>query len=763
MRAAHLRLIGLLALLPLVAACPGPGGVARLKPGGAPDQYDTLAAVLKDQDGFNHALEKLQGQFTQPPDPSNAAQGDADLRYGLSTRVEANRAGIVLTDRQDGTEYVLWAFATDVKDPAKDKLQVTANTAEGGGLHLELQAAGGELSVTLLARWVNARFLQVSREVLLGGLDNSFSLPAAGHRWELDGPWLPYRLVPGEQGPYGVVPDAQATGDWQTATYPFASMVPAVAAYDKTHGFLLASTDRAARDLSRVYDLGWRVDPKYVSGGQLSLTYRYFDGVKDAFTDPFLVSGLPVRDSIVLEPLELTAQDADPAQVEAQSREVIARLGELSRSFWFVPKPPAPVQPGSAVALQEWISQASQLDDMRRRVVGQWEAQFNEALVPDARLGVTGATGIGARDLGGGGVAAEGAKALKELGDAGLPTVEYDDLLHLSAASPYAKPADDWLEHGADKQPLPRDSAHQQELLLDIRLPEASAWLLRKTAEDLKAAPAVGGYALDGLVYSEQPCPSPAGDARLVSYPAAAAFVALQAAASVAEQRKDALLASSGGLSLAQPAFCNAYANGDGAFGSGFGSGAAGSAEPALPLANRLSNEVCHEVFGVDPWLTFGARSIGAQVLATTPHAGGYAILRAYDDQDGFAGWATNLRELRRVAGELQILYASPEKSRYCLQGERPAVYDKLVAVLPAQFSGAQSVWVAFHGVGGSVSVDQYNTLTVKWDGGQWTGRLPGGIWKVESPDPAAIKAGDAVLIKQEPIQLNVQQGMSSS
>jgi hypothetical protein len=762
MRCARPALCLLLPLFMFCTGCPGHPGDGQLQQSGGRDHYDELAAVLQDQDQFGKALAKLQAEYIDPPDTANGSPGGGDAQFGLSSRVEADRAGIVLHDRYNDRDYVLWGFELDPQEAGKDKLKVTADSSEGGGVRLEFQARQTTLSVKLLARWVDGRFLQVSREILLGGLDMTYDLPESGHRWRFDGPWLPYRMVPGELGPYGVVQDPQASGNWQTATYPFASMAPAVAAFDKKHGFLLASTDKAARDLSRVYDLAWRVDPKYGSGEQLGITYRYYDGVQDRFADPYLVSGLPIRDSIVLEPFEINAQSIDHTQVEAETREVIARLGELSRCFWFVPKPRPEVPPGSAVALQEWVNDPTKLPDMQRRAVGKWEAQLNEALLPDGRLGPTGATGIAARDLGGAGLAPQGVDVLKQLNAAGLPTLQYADPLHLTSGSPYSKLVEPWLERGADKQPLTRDAGHPAQLKLDVRLPAAAAWLLRKTVEDFKAAPEARGYALDGLVYAEQPSPSPAGDARLVSYPAAAALVMLQAAAELRTARADALLTGAGGLSLAQPAFCDVYANGDGAFGRSFGSGEPGSPEPALVLSNRLSNDVCVQVFGVHPWLTFGGRSFSGQVLATTPQVGGHAITRSFDDQEGFQAWSENLKGLRKTGGEVQILYAQPELAGYGTEAERPASFDKLITVQPAILSG-QTVWVTFHGTGGSVAIDEYNNLTVSWEGGEWTGRLPGGIWKVDHPNPATVSPDDTVLIRQTPLTPGIQPGMAPS
>jgi hypothetical protein len=84
-----------------------------------------------------------------------------------------------------------------------------------------------------------------------------------------------------------------------------------------------------------------------------------------------------------------------------------------------------------------------------------------------------------------------------------------------------------------------------------------------------------------------------------------------------------------------------------------------------------------------------------------------------------------------------------------------------MIACLPAAWEGTRSVWIAniYTDTPISVSLDTSNELTVTWEGGSWSRTLPGGIWKIEHPDPANVKAGDVVLVKFSPLKSPLSEG----
>jgi hypothetical protein len=96
----------------------------------------------------------------------------------------------------------------------------------------------------------------------------------------------------------------------------------------------------------------------------------------------------------------------------------------------------------------------------------------------------------------------------------------------------------------------------------------------------------------------------------------------------------------------------------------------------------------------------------------------------------------------------MRVIFSDPQYAGYTLDGERPAECTSLVAVIPADWRGCESIWVAFYGIGGSVSVDVLNNITLSWgEAGEWSGKLPVGYWEIDHPTPEAIEPGDAVLI----------------
>jgi hypothetical protein len=722
-------------LAALAGGCPGPGAggkgkSAAVKPGKVsvrlpktPDKYDELAKCLSSQGDFEKELARLQGLYTAPAQPDSAPRGENDARYGLSSVVEAKRAGLRLEDRYGGPAWTLWCWEVSDKGGLQSRV-----TDQADGLKLELQS--GRFTVTILARWVNARYLQVSREVLLGGLDSTADLAPEACRWRVSGQWQPYRMLPGPQGPYGVVEDAAADGKWQAAGYPQQLAVPAAGAYGPLGGVLLASGDKGARDLSRSYAMGWRQDSGFVDGDLLELSYRYYDAVQNAYAAPHLVSGLPVRDSVIVEPFQLTQQGPDPALPEAQTREVLAHLGALSRSFWFIPRPPNPVLAGSAIAMEEWASGAKDLDEVLRKAIGSWNTQLNEVALPDSALGVTGYGGVGAIDIGGKGLAPDALPALERMRAQQLPSLQFSLLDRVTTDSRYARALAGWLVQqpgaGGTSQPA-GDSC------LELRLPAAAAWVVRKQAADLQQSPAVGGYRYPALDFEMggQPADAPYS----ISLAQAQAWLTLLSVEQVRSVRPDALIAFSGAPSLAVPACGNAYAL---------------DSRPA----SRQYATLVYEVFGVQPWLSAGATATLADlVLSATANLRGCALPRSLGQYGGFESSAANIDALCKAGGDIFTIHAVPLKAKAVLQGERPPAPQQLIATLPGDWSGARAVWLAFRGIGGSVSVDEYNILTVTWaDGGTWTRKLPGGIWKVEHPDPSSVQPGDVVLVKLSPL-----------
>ena len=112
---------------------------------------------------------------------------------------------------------------------------------------------------------------------------------------------------------------------------------------------------------------------------------------------------------------------------------------------------------------------------------------------------------------------------------------------------------------------------------------------------------------------------------------------------------------------------------------------------------------------------------------------------------------------LKRPAVTVQLIRSQceiqPGRSAICTTGgERPAECSELIALLPGGWDDAKAVWVAFHGIDGTVGVDVKNMLEITWDTGQWSRKLPVGYWVVEHPAPGAVQAGDTVLVLKKPI-----------
>jgi hypothetical protein len=808
------------AILFVIGGCPA--AKPQLALPAQPDQYDTWAQGLQLEDPFYAELQRLQRLYTTEPDLAQATPKGYDGQYTLKSRIDGNRAGLVLTDRFTNEQWTLWFLDStspgaaaeagtsprnapdDVKtvpdeppaapgaeakptasSPAASdvaKIEVMRDEATAGGYTMELSLDQGEVTVTIVARWVQGRYLQCTRELTLGGMDQSKQAEQGLAEWTLEGQWLPYRLAPGLAGPYGIVPDTEADGAWWKRVYPVEAMVPAVAAYDRTHGFMLAVSDDHPRKLDRSYDLGYAIPKGKAPGAQLRLAYSSYDGTRDVFDRPWLASGLPIRDSIVLEPLELTSKTADETLVEAESAEVIQHVADFVHAYHFVPKPPALPGPGAIVRASQLPDLASALQQGNTMAEGITQAAgpigaklclWNAitALPAQAAQQKAGAQaapepllqGIGIDDTGlarAKGLSQEQMQLLQQLKQGGLPVLAETSLRDFPfqknlVGFPQLQPG--WFvdESGmvlADRLASLKsgnDRGYPEVLEPNWRNAQALAWFTRKLTDDLARYPDVGGYLVQ--LPQRQYSPGWATPAMPLtgSYEAQNAVFQLHLGEAVRAARHDAWLLSDSMPSLGSPSWCGVMVPGSVSLLS------RQTKEPRssfLVPTQRLATFLLNRVFGVDPYI-LPEQALGSGVLRCVGSVNGYVLDCSLSAIAGFAPFTTHQLELSSAAGELRVLYCDAAVNGYTGGVERPAGFTKQVAVLPGRWEGATSIWVVFEGIGGSITVDKYNTITVKWDTGSWSGKLPVGYWEIIHPTKGlAIQPGDAVLILKKPI-----------
>jgi len=724
-----------------------------------PDEFTAFGNLMHDVDGFYAELKRLQSLYTLPPDPSAVTAGSNDTALTLLSRVEKNRAGLVLREQATRGEWVLWFYTgPDEKPPA---LKVLRDQATAGGYEIELSLGKDEASILLTASWVEGRYLRLSREVTLGGLDSEARAAAGETQWTLDGPWLPYRMLPSVNGPYGVVRDAEADGAWHGAAYPQELMAPAVAAYDRSRGMLIAVADDHPRKLDRSYSVQWRIANDGSAGALVRLAHSAYDPTQDRFADAPMASGLPLRDVIVIEPFAVTRHSVDNTLVEAETSEVIGHLADFVHAFHFRPSPPPPGEDGDWTSLNDWDGPKGASRDFVDRQSRLWDVKYAEDwFLTDSGNHVGAPVGIAARDMSGGrGLSKRTLRFLEDTAQAGLPvfagldflTVDYFNWYHATRPGRIASDASGRSFDKTQGRGIP---------LIDVRDPVAAAWIVRKMAVDIAAFPQVAGYDLCNVTrFDVQGQQGPQGSCR-VSYAAGAAAVCLRTAEAVREVRPDAMIAADG-VTLALPAFANAYLNGGTTWYT-----VDLTLEDLPSLDYRQANEVLRQVFGVRPVCCFSTTRPACQVLGTTASVRGHWLAPSLTRTPGFAPYAAHQPELRASGGELRVIYSYPESCGYTAGADRPAEYSKLIAVLPGDWQSAHTVWIAFVGIAAaSVEVDSRNNLTVRWQSGggeargEWTERLPPGYWRILHPSPDAVNSGDVVLIERSGMQLPPAEG----
>jgi hypothetical protein len=682
------------------------------------DEFLAFANCLTDSERFAKELQRLQLLFSEPPSLNAAPVGDNDARFSIDADCdESKRIRIRLADRYGAGRS--WIITCWEETESAQSVSSYRNLPQADGIRVELENSVGA-SVTIIARWVRGRYLHVSREVYFGSGDIHYDLPSGACRWRIHGKSLPFVIptLPIEASSH--VSSTREPEFTRTATYPSDFLIPALAAYDSSHGILIASGDRSVRDLSRCYDLAFRADSRLNSVDILELGYRTFVGVQDAYLTPRVTSSVPLRDSVIIEPFTLVNVGQGATSSHALTSSVVRRLGELSRTFWFHPKPPKQIPEGSCLALEQWHKSTLDLETTLRSVTGLWDAQFNEVMLVDSKLGATGYGGIGAMDIGGKGIATESRNYLAHLNAKHLPSLQYSKWNSVDRGGIHHKHVAGWVIH---------ESNERDELQLDLRNPQCSAWILRKHVHDLRNVPELTGYSFPQVKLNT--APSTTGKPRVVSNAQASALLQLAIADFCYAERPDFLSNVVGMPCVAVPASAGAYS------------------PPGLE-STEVQALLAAEIFGVNIWQLPEAKSLAQFALQTTEHTRGHMLEPNLSKYAGFNAFAENLSQLRERGGSaLWILPGNKSDQPRSVANED----GPWIAAIPRDWSSTSYIWLAFPGIEGSVRISVYNDVSVDWAGGSWTGKLPRGIWSIEHPDPSSIAKGDLVLLKRTPLK----------
>jgi hypothetical protein len=163
---------------------------------------------------------------------------------------------------------------------------------------------------------------------------------------------------------------------------------------------------------------------------------------------------------------------------------------------------------------------------------------------------------------------------------------------------------------------------------------------------------------------------------------------------------------------------------------------------------SRLAILAMNSLFGVRPFVGLEELSPASLILALESGTGGLVFNEPMADSSGFPSLVKNIDSALASAGTMKVLHEGWLNQRPS-GGSSDAfgVGPLMIAMLPAEPSGDNAVFIGFLGVSGSVSIDPYNIMTVSWDGGSEMLQLPPGIWQVQNPDPANIASGDVAVV----------------
>ncbi|MEZ5339605.1 MAG: hypothetical protein R3F46_15245 [bacterium] len=704
----------------LLAGCPADRQQDNPQPESG--SYAEYSQLLSDLGRFEPELRRLQEHFAGEGSPAAVSSGTAQNDYKLGQRIRDDGIAIVVRNQASAEEFVLWVWQDSAEKQAAPVL-VNQQESGSGGMSLQYQL-DNDIFLSLSLRWVQDRYLEVKRNYEAGGLDVEYPLGSDYTAWTLDCPPLPYRLAPSASGPFGVLEQPQADGGWHGADYPAELMLPALAAYDQSRGLLLGISDEHPRRLDREYHCDWRLangTDNADGNRQLRIDYGIYNSTLDAFTPPILISGLPQRDSVVLEPFSLQAGRMEDAFLCKAAEQVADRLSDYVAAFHARYQPALAPEwhslldaPGISPEMQgEALGQLKEVLQLR---TGLWDTR---GIITDSRKGHSLPDGAGGSAL--------PADCLAMCAEYGISEWQ--------RVSPFSLPAASSL-FSDDPQlaALPTDGANAGRIPLSLRRPATADLLLSGFAD------ATGlSLLLDpdpGMQGGQDPASMPLG----CSQAAAASLILLKLCEDNAERDEPLELAIQGLPSLAVPPCSGLYV-------------LPHSNEGPL-LRDRMLGMLVQRIFGVSAYAGSGITSTAGLGLAVSDATGG--IICDYGMTAGNAGELLQLSDkLQREAGPVDdyvLLYCEPRYGSYTLTGEAPAAPQSALIGMPAAWSGRSLLWVSCFGSGVDALVDSgMQMLNLQLDNGASVLQpMPFGVYQLRNSDPAAISAGEVLLLERD-------------
>lgn len=697
-----------LATLLLFSACPQRDpGLPPIKPETA-DDYSAFGQRIATEAGLRQELKDLQARWADPPDPLSISPGGSQELYRLSSFTREQACGLVLTGSgpEDAWELRGWDGTELKTGPVK---VVTDEPTPGGYRFVGSTGEGGGLTVTFNARWVQGRFLQITREIEIAGGDVTLRLPFEATAWTLSGPSLPLRLLPGDRGPYGAAPPYQRDGSWQEYSYPWDLALPAVAAYGPAGGMLLSPVDEHQRILSRSYHAGFRVAPGAVPGELLRVGLEQFDPTADRYGAAYLVSGLPLRESVAIAPLQMSGGTDFRLTLK-----VIDELAALCHGFVAAPKlsaEPAEGEPAPQLAKTcvlapaDWGNWLPEPPGGVRSLLG-WD-QVAAAILPvsaDRYISILNPTD----SLGDAGT------QLNDVAAVGAPTVAVTWLYSPLRGSRISR-----LGNGALLAATTIPDDPQQ--WLELRNPEVAAWAGR-AAKNVGLAISPATYLAHDWWTS--PLPPPQQGQFAGSWTAAACAVELSQAAGAPVPPPVML-----GLPRpCRPAYASAVV-------------LTNAAAEDLDSSSRCKAYLAWAVFGVDAYMRGVEDNLASLLLASGAGASGVVLTEGSLACAGAESFCAKLDGLSNRLGEVALHFPAATSG----QGDD----GRACVMFPADLQGESTLWLGFIGVNGSVAVDEHNLMTVAYGEDSFAITLPAGYWKPLHPDPLRVKVGDVVVVSK--------------
>lgn len=686
-------------------------------PADTPEESEAAAALyqqsLRHSDYFTRLTANSErymfAQARQLHAGLTSSEQEGNLPYGQQDlpELEAVTSGnaIWLRAGEAATGELVRLKCFELPSDSGGSLSLVNTTEIAAGVQYEYRVSEPVMALTIRITNVRNAAWEISREIMLSGLENSYMLPTESTNWLLEYDKGYQAIIPLMSL---AIPDSQAEDidDQRVAQYPQELLAPLFILSGNDHALIGSVSDEHPLLLDRVYQLSLEAGSPDAGIARVRLEPRYWKAADSSYGNADVASGITLRDQFALA--YATGLPQTTAQDGISSAALAEFAARVTYAFQFTPLMVDPRQYGSVLQVHEWIKDPQELHEFIPHVADHWNVS---AVVDDVRIIADPAGEVTA------------AAATSPDTFTTLDCEQYASVLsnHQLLSIP-----EDMLPGSAAREWIGARQDGVINLLPDNpnALAYAAEYALYRAQEDIRR------------IVLGSPVSAAAGDEECMALRNVTVLHFLHKLP--AESRQE--LAGRNLLRWCTPT---------------------GGQLQLLELAaadggqdqQRLLVDLYALTFGITPVLSVPRGTLAELLMRLTPRVSGVEYHAGLVDYPGFAATTANLAQLIPESDGYGIALKSP--------GDMPET--GMVAYFPADLKPADAAVFMFIGMDGAVQVVNSNRIRVSSGEQSWEQEIPYGIWVTDHPEPANVHAGDAVIITRKLIRAPAGAGGGTS